>query len=1110
MTLLQTSEARPILTESISPQRFVIKRDGSTQPIDLQKIRKIIQWACTGTDVNQYELESSLTLLLRSNIKTTEIQANLISNAKNKIGLDYPEWGLVAGRLLVSELRKDIALERGLDSLNPYQDFQGHVESFVNNNKYTNLLTTKYSSDELKLAGTFINGDLDLTYNYVALYVLKDRYLLPNELPQELFLCNALLLAQNEADDRMGLVKKYYDLLSTRKISLATPFLANLRIPNGSLTSCFILSLGDDLDELYGAFHKIARISKNGGGVGVCASNVRGMGATVAGFPNASGGVMPWIKIINDTAVAVNQVGRRKGAVTVALDIWHYDIPELLDCQTENGDLRKKTFDIFPQVVVNDVFMECVKVDDLWYLVDPYEVKSVLGIDLPPLWGDAFRSAYDIIKHAIRDGRITRYREVNAKKVFKTIMQSQLETGMPYLCFKDTINKANPNKHDGYIPSSNLCVAGETLILTEYGYLPIADVEGETLNVWNGSEWSEVLIKKTGEDQPLLKVNFSNGESLECTYYHHFWIQNEYKKKPERVEAKELKEGDKLIKYNLPIVQSDKDVDFPYAYTAGAFSGDGSYSGKGLPEIDLYGEKKELVSHLALRNKMWGNKSETKELDSVAVYDDVKQDRLVCKLPLDIAPKFTVPLNGFTVKSRLEWFAGLLDTDGCVCRNGKNESLSISSVNKPFLLNVRLMLQTLGVDSKVTVCREEGQRLMPDGKGGSKEYFCQKSYRLLISSNGLFQLSLLGLTTYRLKWEALKPQREATQFIKVVGIDLTCRRDDTYCFTEQKRNLGMFNGILTGQCVESYSNVSDEAIHCCNLLSLNLAQLVAVSDEELQDICYHAVRIIDTSIDLTSPPIEEATTHNNKYRTVGVGAMGLADWLAYNKKDYRNLDVIDNLFEDLSLYCTEASVKLAEEKGSYAKFEGSTWSQGLLMNARTLDDVLSSSQPKNRSRWIKLTEDIKTHGIRNSQIMAIAPNTSSSLIMEATASYLPAYKKFHESTNNLGSLPIAVPYAKDFLWFYRENQHIDQRLVVDVTATIQKWVDTGLSMELLFNLNENAYDFQEKDGEKIGANHIFETLLRAWEQGCKTVYYIRAAKKKSKEVDRLECSSCSN
>jgi ribonucleoside-diphosphate reductase alpha chain len=188
-------------------------------------------------------------------------------------------------------------------------------------------------------------------------------------------------------ENRLTWAKQFYEALANRQISLATPILGNLRIPNGSLASCFITAMDDNLESIFNGIHDAARISKNGGGVGVNISRIRATGSWVMGKANASGGVVPWIKLLNDTAIAVNQGGRRAGAVTVSLDVWHLDLPEFLEMQTENGDWRRKAYDVFPQLVVSDEFMRRVAADEEWTLVDPYEVRTRLGIELAQLWG---------------------------------------------------------------------------------------------------------------------------------------------------------------------------------------------------------------------------------------------------------------------------------------------------------------------------------------------------------------------------------------------------------------------------------------------------------------------------------------------------------------------------------------------------------------------------------------------------------------------------------------------------------------------------------------------------------------------------------------------------
>lgn len=925
-------------------------------------------------------------------------------------------------------------------------------------------------------------------------------------------------------------------------------------------------------------------------------------------------------------------------------------------------DQRRKAYDVFPQVVAVDEFMRRVDSDQglEWTLVDPYEVKEKLGIDLPELWGTEFEEAYAKVEEAVASGGLELYKQVNARHLFKEIMRSQIETGLPYIAFKDTINRANPNKHEGYIPGVNLCVAPETKILTNRGYETIGDLENQPVTLWNGKEWSETTVVKTGENQELLKVNFSNGESVECTPYHKFYIQKGSQKtgKVVKLEAKDLKQGDRLIKFDLPVISSEEDQEMDYAYTHGFFCGDGSHDGMGKPEIDLYGKKKDLLPFLDVRNKMYGSAKGGKawriEREEVAVFDDTKQDRLVLKLPLDLYPKFFVPVSGYTITSRLAWLAGLLDADGTVCRQGESEALQLASVNKPFLLDIRLMLHTMGVDAKIALHRKEGDYLLPDGKGSLKGYHCKTVYRLLISSYGLYRLAVLGLRTNRLKWVTRKPKRNAERFIEVSSLEHTGRISDTYCFHELKRNMGMFNGILMGNCVESFANVvpgklahtclaegtkvltskgwlpieecdgidvsvpfsSDETFdyapqrlpatlipkgeqevfkitmvstsslmgfeesfeatadhrvvgagslgfhwrevkdlkvgdklqcygedfgykvlytkvitsiepagvkrvydlglasghnyvaecaihHNCNLDSLNLAN---IEDDEIQDSCEVAVRLLDNTIELTNTPFQDSKDHNVRYRTIGVGAMGLADWLAKRKLNYSSVKSIDHLFEEIGYYCTKASVELAKERGIYPAFEGSEWSKGHLIGSKPVEWYEENSQAP--ERWVELSEEVKKHGIRNSHITAIAPNTSSSLIQGCTASILPTYSKFFYDKWAKGTVPIAPPFIGESFWFYQENKSVDQATVVKAVATIQKWIDTGISMELIFNLNEGVY-YPDEPERALKAKGIFDTLMLAWKQGCKAIYYIRTVQKDNfKETEG--CSSCAN
>jgi ribonucleoside-diphosphate reductase alpha chain len=627
------------------------------------------------------------------------------------------------------------------------------------------------------------------------------------------------------------------------------------------------------------------------------------------------------------------------------------------------------------------------------------------------MYGDEFTDAYHVIEAYINSSAppLDVVKKVSAKAIWKKMLMLLLETGTPYVAFKDRINAFNPNKHEGIIGGVNLCVAPETLLLTDRGHLPIATLAGQVVNAWNGSEWSEVTVRQTGENQPLLRVHFSNGETLDCTYYHKFHVQR--RNGIDIVEARDLDIGDKLIKSDLPFVSSDSDVDLPN--------------------------------------------------------------------------ELTVPINGYTIQTRLEWLARLLDSDGTY---NSFQTFRITHTSKPFLLQVRLMLQTLGVDSEVFLRYKAGLRRR-------QEKFC-----LLIDRYGVYQLYQLGLRTNRLQWIAIKPKYDNTNYITIKEVELTGRHDNTYCAHEPKRNLLMFNGVLTGNCVESYSLFNSGYSHCCILLSLVLPRIV---DDEMADVSRMAVRLLDAACDLTTSPTPEARAHVNRYRTIGVGVMGLADWLAIRHLKYQDLDVIEKLFEDICFYTTQASVELAEERGAYPAFPGSEWSKGLILGGRDKEWVSDNSADP--ERWYALMERIIVSGIRNSHILATAPNSSTSLVQGTTASFLPVFSRLTIDKNGAGINTIVPLYIKEAFHFYQESRHTHPSVVVSAAATIQKWIDTGLSTELLFNFNEHAYGLDIV----ATAKDLNDVYLQAWREGLKTLYYVRSIWQ-DKVTEKNECHSCAS
>lgn len=759
----------------------VIKRNGKTETFDIAKIRKVIHWASAGLDVNPMVLESNLEIHVRDGMNTNEIHDTLIQTALRLTSLQEPDWRYLAARLKLIAFYKEVHLRRGIDYEYRYPSYYNTVVDLVNKDVYSDVLIKKYSQKELNKAGQLIKQEYDYDFDYAGISLMISRYMVENqkgviEMPQEAFLSAALLIEQNQEDDvRLNYVKDTYTYFAERKISLATPILINLRKPMGNLSSCFITKFADDTNNIFHTFEQIGQISSGGGGVGACLSPVRAQGACIKGIPKRAGGVIPNIRTINDIALYFNQGGKRAGAVTVALDVWHLDIEDFLELQTENGDQRRKAYDVFPQVVVSDLYMQCVNNNADWYLFDPHEIRTKFEIELADLWGLEFEDAYLKLCLEADQGNIDLYKVLNAKTLYKHIMKTQIETGMPYITFKDAINRANPNPHVGMIPCTNLCV----------------------------ESFSVVIPSKVG---------------------------------------------------------------------------------------------------------------------SLSLQKD--------------------PIEG----------------------------TEISRSADPGL------------------------------------------------------------------------------------------------------------------------------IHTCNLVSINMAN---VELAEMENVARTAVRILDNCIDITDVPVPEGYRHNYLLRTIGVGLMGLADYFALNNTKYTQAqELTDELAEHFAYYTIKASIELAKERGPYPLYEGSTWSQGMILNRDP-----SWFKENSRLDWDPLFEELKEHGIRNSHIQAIAPNTSSSIVQGCTASVLPIFNRFYIDNSGSASVPVAPPYVKTKFWFYEESKNIDQRAVVDIVSRLQKYTDTGISMELFFNLNNGTT-----------AKDIYETHMDAWRKDVKAIYYTRNVQNDVESVQKEEeaCLACAS
>jgi ribonucleoside-diphosphate reductase alpha chain len=337
--------------------------------------------------------------------------------------------------------------------VNGYTGYGTLEEYFKRGEKEGRILLGLRDQYDLEALDKVIKPERDLQFNYLGVKTLYDRYLIkdrnnhPIELPQHMFMAIAMFLAQNEEDPQKWAVE-FYDVVSSFQVMLATPTLSNARTPRHQLSSCYIGSTPDNIEGIFDGYKEMSLLSKYGGGIGWDWSKVRAMGSYIDGHKNAAGGTVPFLKITNDIAIAVDQLGTRKGAIAVYLEPWHMDINDFLDLKKNSGEERRRAHDLFPAVWLNDLFMKRVELDSMWTLFDPEQAS-----ELTDLHGEAFEKRY----HEMEEDDSFLKEHIRAKDLWKKILTSYFETGNPFLTFKDTANKANPNKHFGMIRSSNLC-----------------------------------------------------------------------------------------------------------------------------------------------------------------------------------------------------------------------------------------------------------------------------------------------------------------------------------------------------------------------------------------------------------------------------------------------------------------------------------------------------------------------------------------------------------------------------------------------------------------------------------------------------------------------------
>ena len=1000
----------------------VIKRNGEHELISFDKITKRITDLCGGLAFVDPLLIAKETINgIYNGIKTIELDTLSADICASK-SHHHPEYNKIGGRILSSNITKTTS-DSYLDVVNELHTagiLSDAFHAFVECHHVALQEMIDYRRDEL--------------FDYFAMKTLERSYLFKIngrivERPQHMWMrvaiqVNGLVDAGKDASVESVLqnIKDTYTLTSTLYFTHATPTLFNSGTPKPQLSSCFLLSSEDNIEDIFKTIADIAKISKWAGGIGLSLSNIRAKGSVIRGTNGKSEGIIPLCKTLETVGRYINQGGKRQGSISVYLEPWHADIYSFIELRKNTGDENLRARDLFLALWIPDIFMKRIEQDGDWTLMCPNECSGLVDS-----YGETFEKRY-LSYEQDNKGKKT----VKARDLWNHILESQIETGMPYVSYKDTVNQRNMQQHLGVIRNSNLCVTGDTQILTDQGYVRAGQNVGQLIRVWNGEEWSETTIFKTGEDKEIITVVLSNGSELSCTPYHTFYVYKEttqvtklfidVSKKLVKVKACELVEGDTLIPFNFPVISESTGIQ--------------------TPECD----EEEIPFHENL-------------------------------------------------KTRLRYVEEVLNRIGFV----DNHGYQLSSPDRDYLEGLKRLLQTMG-------CQ-------PHTKTAASPFTL---YIMSLTDKDMNTLCEMGCRPKMLDVHPLSLDADEMQNrpVTVKGIIRTDRREDTYCFTEEKRGMGVFNGILTGQCNEIALVSNKDNIAVCNLASICLPRFVengVFNFEKLRYVAGIACRNLNAVIDVNYYPTPETWTTNRDNRPIGIGIQGLADVYCmmgypFGSEEARQLN--RQISENMYYGAVAKSIALAKEHGPYPHYEGSPHSQGLFQF-----DMLPEERGQTVSLsldWQTLRADMALYGIRNSLLTALMPTASTSQIMCNNECFEPYTSNIYVRKTLAGEFTVVnhhliTELIRRGIW----NQQVYEEILYDngsvqkvkcipddvkaiyktafelkITDLLKQAVDRGPFVDHMQSMN---LFMAKPDFNLLNSSHFY-----SWKNGLKTgMYYLR-------------------
>ena len=1111
----------------------VIKRNGQSEEISFDKVLKRIRVLCNGLGaVDPDVLAQKVCSKIYNGVSTSELD-ELAAQICSSMICEHPDFGALASRIIISNMQKNTtpSFSEAVTKLY-FNGFGTDTRVTEHNPVVSKALYDVVIENQAKL-NSYIDYSRDFNLDYFGFKTLEYSYLLKVgdkviERPQHMFMRVALGIHGEDIKDAL----ETYDFMSRKFFVHATPTLFNAGTPLPQCSSCFLLGTEDSVSGIYDSVKNCALISKLSGGIGLHVSNIRSKGSRIRGTNGISSGIIPMLKVYNDTARYINQGGKRNGSFCIYLEPWHADVESFIELRKNHGNESERTRDLFLALWVPDLFMRRIRDGGDWSLMCPDQCPG-----LNEVYGPEFDALYERYES---EGKFRK--RIPAQKLWNDILRAQIETGNPFILYKDAANAKSNQKNLGTIKSSNLCVAPETMLLTSKGYFPIKKLKDQTVEVWNGKRFSEVTVCQTGIKQPLITVTISNGSVIRCTPQHKFFVKNT----ADVVEAQNLKSNDKLRSFKISAIltMSTAAVQITDGYTQGVYAATAT---GGKHNLVLEKNNVELLKSIC-----WSS-ADRNDDGSVIV---TLENNTMSKREFKIASSDYVPIN-HNIDTRLAWLEGYIDAAGSfdVIDN------LICLPNKPFNKHIVYLLHTLGI----CVPFNDGIRLNENHVG----HLLRRS-----TANGFHTRFDAQLKFENVTWTSINSVGTCSN-VHVVSVEDKGEVDDTFCFTEPLEHAGVFNGILTGQCTEIIQHTDKENHAVCNLASIGLPSFIkngAFDFDTLHKVAGILVKNLNKVIDINFYPTRETRFSNMKNRPLGIGVQGLADTFAILKMPFDSQEAAAlnrDIFETIYHGALTSSIALAKKRkdwiailkamrpdekeamdlldhlrltpeemelpaefaGAYASFVGSPASQGQLQfdlwsASGSADDFKTSE----RWDWASLKVELKQHGLRNSLLLAPMPTASTSQILAFNECIEPFTSNLYQRRTLAGEFIIINKYlVAELLALNLWTPEIQEKIVV-ADGSIQGIAEIPVGIKALFKtvweikqkvMIDLAADrghyvcqsqslnlfLEEPDSQKLTAMHFY-----GWQKGLKTgMYYLRTkAKAKAQQftVEPTQIKAC--